>query len=252
MWPSSWWKRRTRVNPLRDPEFSFLRRQKSVAAALRENAHKVVPVQRREIGITHREISYTPAARSCLKHQAMSGAVHWLQPILLVLPRRKILILHSACASSRHFKHVFLVVLPVPRGLPQRAFVDVGCEHLLEPVDGILRAQERDKLVVDVRSIWEEERRAGRGRRCDQELLGCRYRPMVRRYVGAGGFRRCGGGLFRGWSAGPALPKLERGAQALDIAEGCGGGGLWSLAEQELENWAPHFGSKGSKFDDGC
>lgn len=52
------------------------------------------------------------------KASPVSGAVHWLESEGLLL--------------GLEGKHVLTVVLPVARGLPQFAVVDVGCHDLLE------------------------------------------------------------------------------------------------------------------------
>ena len=111
----------------------------------------------------------------------MPGTVHGLEAVLLGLAARRppILVLDGSRAVARDFKHVRLEVFPVAGRLPQRALVDVGRQDFLEAVHRILGAQKLDELVVDARTMREEQRRSGRVLAGDEQMLGRGYCAVV-------------------------------------------------------------------------
>lgn len=50
-------------------------------------------------------------------------------------------------------EHVLTVVLPVARGLPQFAVVDVGCHHLLETPLSVLTLSETEQYFLTFESV---------------------------------------------------------------------------------------------------
>lgn len=90
-----------------------------------ERAGELVAVQHAKVGEAERQVAVR--VRAVLEYEAVARTVHRLQAHLLLLLRlREVLLLGGA-----HGKHVVLVVLPVPRRLPQLLVVHHRRDDLL-------------------------------------------------------------------------------------------------------------------------
>lgn len=70
---------------------------------------------------------------------------------------------------------MLLVILPMPRGFPERPLVDGWGDDLVVAIEGVLRADESDELVEDARAVGEEERGPGGCRMSYEQVLGGGY-----------------------------------------------------------------------------
>lgn len=163
MWASSCWKRRTRVRPVRVPDSSFLCRTPKSASLKGSSRHerglwlniKLWERNQREVNQTGELCALN--LRSAWEvfmckppgdapDLPVAGAVHWLQ--------RKDVIFH------REWKHVFTVVLPVARCLPQLAVIDVGGGDFLEASSPVLvldKQENHTKLSVPIAQVLHGE-----------------------------------------------------------------------------------------------
>lgn len=120
-----------------------------------QSARQLVAMEHTEIGHTQGQLA--PRSVAHVEHHAVAGAIHGFQ--------RKRLLLRG------EGEHVLGVVLPVARGLPQFAVVDVGRDHLLESSFPVLRAYEFHEGVVDVSSARLKEARSRRELVEEEQLL---------------------------------------------------------------------------------
>ena len=92
------------------------------ARQARQGAGEFVAVQHAKVGHADRQLPVR--ARAHVEHDAMAGAVHRLHRVL----------------GALHVKaeHVFLVVLPMARALPELDVVDVGRDDLAEATRPVL------------------------------------------------------------------------------------------------------------------
>lgn len=126
-------------------------------------------MQRTEVREPNRKV--TVALDVCAVQQAMTRAVHGLQPHFFLLL--------ALLVPPLDTEHVLCIVLPVTRLLPQRLLVYYGRDNFLEAKLGVLRAQERLQLLKDVGAVGQNERRAGAVGRCNKQIV-CRCeRAMV-------------------------------------------------------------------------
>lgn len=132
MWASSCWKRRTRVRPLSVPDSSFLCRTPKSASLRGSSLHerglwlniKLQEEQRAETSHHYVGGTLTEETNERCGFLPVPGAVHGLEC--------KDIFLHG------EGEHVVAVVLPVARGLPQFAVVNVWGGHFLEASSPVL------------------------------------------------------------------------------------------------------------------
>lgn len=144
MCASSCWKRRTLVNPVSVPDSSFLWRTPKSASLRGSSRHerglwpniKLKDSQREAHQNTATCINTVRGSIHCINHWEtiffspsaanlpVPGAVHWLQS--------KDVIFYG------EGEHVFTVVLPVARCLPQFAVIDVGGGYFLKASSPVL------------------------------------------------------------------------------------------------------------------
>jgi hypothetical protein len=122
----------------------------------RKRARGFVAMQNAEIGNTHRQLTVTTF--TVAKENKVTRAVHRLQgPLGLVIRLNP--------------EHIVLVMSPVTRGLPDANIVHVRGLDLLVAALAVLSTQKGLKLVENLGSVGEEERRPGRHIIKEEQLL---------------------------------------------------------------------------------
>jgi hypothetical protein len=114
------------------------------AREARERAGELVPVEHAEVGKAQRQLAVR--ALAVLEHEAVGGAVHWLEAELLAL--------------DLEAEHVLLVLGGVARRLPQLEVEHVGRDHFVVVALPVLLADEVLQPVVEARAVRQEEARA--------------------------------------------------------------------------------------------
>mmetsp|Transcript_2393 Transcript_2393/g.7077 ORF Transcript_2393/g.7077 Transcript_2393/m.7077 type:complete len:787 (+) Transcript_2393:404-2764(+) len=133
------------------------------AGEARQRAVRLVAVQHPKVG--HADGQLAVAAQPVAEHEAVAGAVHGLEPKLLLVHLQQ--------------EHVVAVVVRVPRRLPQVEVEHVGSDHLLVAADPVLVADEAHQLVVDARTRRLEEGAPRRQLVEEEELLPLAHHAVV-------------------------------------------------------------------------
>ena len=111
-------------------------------------------MKRAKVGVADGELPVGMGLR--FEQQAMTGTIHRLQAVRLVLARLPICV--SSSSPTAYLVHIIFVVLPMAGYLPERTFVDRRGQDFAETVLKVLCAEEGDEFVDDMGTIGEKER----------------------------------------------------------------------------------------------